>query len=338
AHTLLTEFPVLVFQKSVINATTGLDPGADAQPGDTLRYTVYIENTSTFGLSNFSIVDELDALNAPALFAAGSLNIISAPTGVDTSNTDANGGSNGSGVLDVRNLSLDAQGGANDRFEIIFEATLVAVIDSGTVVLNQVNLTSLGLSIGDSDDPNVNGVDDPNIAGDEDPTETLITSAPAFMIEKNSTDITGDPAILVAGDTLRYSITVKNIGLENAVNTILSDQIPANTAYVASSTTLNGIAVTDPAQDVSAVESGLLINTPLNTTAGFMPADTDPAANNVATVTFDVVVSSSVIDGAVISNQGFVKSEGAGSGVFPQLPSDDPDTVLVDDPTLDVVG
>ena len=81
-----------------------------------------------------------------------------------------------------------------------------------------------------------------------------------------------------------------------------------------------------------------MINAPENTTLGFMRADSDPAANNVATITFDVVISLSVIDGTVISNQGFVSGDGAGSGAFPQLPSDDPATALPDDPTLDVVG
>jgi len=118
----------------------------------------------------------------------------------------------------------------------------------------------------------------------------------------------------------------------------LSDQIPANTIYVANSTALNGVAVADPSAGESALETGMLINAPENTTPGYMRADTDPVANNVATVTFDVVISPSLLDGAVISNQGFVSGDGVGSGTMPVQPSDDPDTAVVDDPTLDVVG
>ena len=80
-----------------------------------------------------------------------------------------------------------------------------------------------------NDDPNVNGPDNPNVLGDEDPTQILITSAPVFQVQKTSQDLTGDPAVLFAGDTLRYTITVKNIGTEDAVNVVLRDQIPANT-------------------------------------------------------------------------------------------------------------
>ena len=338
AHTLITESPVLLFYKSVINATTGQDPGANAEPGDTLQYTIHLENISTINVPDFSLIDDLDALNSPALFEPGSLNILSAlPVGA-VDNSDANGGTQGTGLIDISNLSLDIQGGANDSLDIVFEVTLVDVIDSGTLVLNQVNLDTFGVIIANSDDPNVNGVDDPNVFGDEDPTETLISSAPAWLVEKTSTDISGDPNILLAGDTLRYTITVKNIGTENSINTLLSDQIPANTTYVANSTTLNGNLVADPSAAESALETGMLINAPENTTPGFMRADTDAGADNVATITFDVVISPTLFDGAVISNQGFVSGDGVGSGVFPVQPSDDPDTALVDDPTLDVVG
>ena len=61
-----------------------------------------------------------------------------------------------------------------------------------------------------------------------------------------------------------------------------------------------------------------------------------PAARrNVATITFDVVVDPSVIDGTVISNQGFVSATSAG---ITDRPSDDPATPIVDDPTRDIVG
>ncbi|PCI06856.1 MAG: hypothetical protein COB77_05850, partial [Gammaproteobacteria bacterium] len=118
----------------------------------------------------------------------------------------------------------------------------------------------------------------------------------------------------------------------------MSDQVPANTTYVANSTTLNGVVVADPLAGISALAAGMLINAPENITAGFLRADTNVAANNVATITFDVVIDISVIDGTVISNQGFLDGDGAGSGVFPQQPSDDPGTAAVDDPTLDIVG
>jgi uncharacterized repeat protein (TIGR01451 family) len=198
------------------------------------------------------------------------------------------------------------------------------------VVLNQAELVSA--------DPNPFYSDDPNVAGDTDPTETLIASAPQFQVQKISTDLTADPDALMAGETLRYTITIKNIGDENAENVLLRDDIPANTTYVPNSTTLNGVPVADPSPGVCPLVAGMLINAPENTTPGYMGADTAPDANNVATITFDVVVDPNAMDGLLIENQGFVSSDGLGSGTQPVQPSDDPTTPIPDDPTIDVVG
>src|SRR4030095_8279429 len=93
----------------------------------------------------------------------------------------------------------------------------------------------------------VNGPADPLVAGDEDPTRVRIVSAPVFRVQKISTDLTGDPAVLLAGETLRYTITVRNIGNADATDAVLRDQIPVNTTYVAGSTRLNGAVVADTA-------------------------------------------------------------------------------------------
>ena len=330
AHTVTTEAPVLQFEMSVVNVSTGQDPGSDASPGDTLQYTIEVTNSGPVGLSGFSIVDELDALNGVPLFAGGTLTLTSVPAGADTSATDAAGGTNGTGLVSVGDLNLGAQGDPDDTLVLIYEVTLAPAITSGTVVLNQAELVSAN--------PNPVLSDDPNVGGDTDPTETLITSEPQFQVLKTSTIMEGDPDILMAGEILRYTLTIKNIGDEDAVNVRLRDYIPANTTYVANSTTLNGIAVPDPAPGVSPLEGGMLIYAPENATPGYLRADEDPEASNVATVTFDVVVDPDAMDGLIVENQGFVSGEGAGSGPQPEQPSDDPDTPIADDPTQNVVG
>ena len=55
-------------------------------------------------------------------------------------------------------------------------------------------------------------------------------------------------------------------------------------------------------------------------------------------MTFDVVVDPSAMNGLIIENQGFVSASGAGSGLQPEQPSDDPTTPIPDDPTRNVVG
>jgi len=329
AHTTAVFTPELIFEKYPVNVTTGDNPAATATPGDTIRYVLYIENAGDTLIENFSIVDELDSLNGLPAFQAGTLNVVTVPTGADASNSDPNGGTSGTGLLDVRNLSLDGPG---DSLQVEFEVTLAPVIANDTVVLNQSVAMFSGFPIALSDDPNVSGAADPNVDGDEDPTELLIQSAPYFDIDKVSSYLSGDPNVLLAGETLRYTITVQNIGTDNAINVELADQVPANTSYVAGSTTLNGVVVADSTNGGSPLIDGILINAPEDPTPGVLNAG---VADNTATITFDVVVYSNVPDGTILSNQAFVSAVDVN---LADLPSDDPRTDVPDDPTRDVVG
>ncbi len=318
AHTTTVFTPVLIFEKYAVNVTTGDDPATTATPGDTIRYTLRIENAKDSIVDDFSMFDELDRLNGAAAFAPGTLNVISLPNGADDSNTDPNGGAAGTGLLDVRGLSLS---GLGDSQEVVFEIQLAPVIANGTVVLNQSEARYGNNPVALSDDPNVNGAADPNVDGDEDPTEILIQSAPYFEIDKISSYVDGDPAVLLAGETLRYTITVLNTGTDNASNVSMTDLVPANTTYVAGSTTVDGIAVADGANGSPLID-GIVIGD---------VAATGPAV----TVEFDVVVYPDVPDGTIISNQAFVSAVDHG---LADLPSDDPRTEIEDDPTRDVVG
>ncbi|WP_243370445.1 isopeptide-forming domain-containing fimbrial protein [Geotalea sp. SG265] len=328
AFTVTTLAPLLTFDKTVYNATTG-QSGANARPGDTLQYTFKIQNIGSLAASNFTLTDELDKLNPSAMFASGTLKILSVPAGANTSLTTPSGGTKGTGLVNIGNLSVAPQGQAGDSLVIQFQVTLAPVINSGTLVLNQAQIGSNLMPTQSSDDPSITGA--------ANPTQTLITSSPVFQVLKTVQDITSGTATFMAGDTLRYTITVKNIGTENATGVTLRDLIPANTSYVANSTMLNGKAVADLSAGVSILQNGLPINSPADLTAGAMPA-TAGTATNMATVTFQVVVSRNVVAGTLISNQGFVNGSGAGSGPFVEQPSDNPATPVPNDPTTVVVG
>jgi uncharacterized repeat protein (TIGR01451 family) len=320
-----------LFEKTVANVTTGADPAATATPGDQLRYRLRIENVGSVPLSDVTLFDELDRLNAPAAFQPGTLQLTSTPAGADVSNTSSTGGSQGTGVLDVRNLGV----GPGESLLVEFEIQLAPVLTNGSLVTNQAQLVAFGAPFADSDDPNVGGPSDPTVPGDEDPTQVRIESAPAFRVEKVSSYLTGDPNVLLAGETLRYTITIENVGTDDALGVALRDEIPVNTRYVPGSTRLDGTAVPDGPGGVAPLSGGIPIHAPADPTSGSLPANTPPAPDNVATVVFDVVVDPDVIDGTVISNQGFVTTTTAG---VPEQPSDDPRTSLPDDPTRDVVG
>ncbi len=315
--TLTTRLDVSLV-KSVVNVTSGQNPGDNAEPGDTLQYTLVLTNNSIVPITNGVFTDSL-----AAWFKPGSLVLSGYPASANISGTDINGGSNGTGLVDISQIALAAAGdaGGADSITIEFSAQLADVIDSGTSVENTGYLTADNLPATPS-----------NTAA------TLIASAPQMRVEKTSEDLTGDAAVLEPGDTLRYTITVKNQGNENAIDVALGDLVPTFTTYVAGSTTLNGAPVADPAAGVSPLQDGMLLYAPENPTPGVMRADASATTDNVATVTFDVTVNTGVVGGTVISNQGHVNGSGAGnSGPF-AVPSDDPDTPVADDPTLDVVG
>ncbi len=319
----------LDFRKSVFNQSTAGD-GSEAIPGDVLRYRVEITNTGTVAFADLSLLDNLESLQPddPMYFVPGTLMLTSVPAGADTANTDLTGGSKGTGLVDIRGLTI----AAGETVAIEFTVQLAPVINNGTVVLNQAELGANGQTLRISDDVN------PAAVGDQDPTSTLIHSAPVFEVLKTSTVLDGDPNVLLAGEALRYTLSIQNIGNEDAVDVVLQDNVPANTSYVPGSTTLNGDPVTDSAVGVSPLQGGLPIHAPGDATAGVVKANMSGTMDNVAVVTFDVVVNSDVADGTIIANQGFLSASGAGSGPTPAKASDDPDTAVLDDPTRDIVG
>jgi len=321
--------PQLAFTKTVANLTTG-QSGANAKPGDTLQYTLTIKNVGTLAASNFALTDELDKLNTPAMFAPGSLKLVTVPAGASTAQSSTVGGGKGTGLVSIGNLSVAPQGQTGDTLVVQFQVTLAPVIDSGSLVLNQAQIGSGILPTQLSDDP--------SLPGSADPTRTVIASAPAFQVLKTVQDVSSGSAAVMAGDILRYTITVQNIGTENATGVTLRDLIPANTSYVAKSTTLNGTPVADPGVGVSPLQNGLPINSPANQTAGAMSAGPGSAAARTATVSFQVQIGKNVVAGTLISNQGFVDGSGAASGSFPEQPSDNPATPVPNDPTSVVVG
>lgn len=335
--TVTAAVPSVLFEKVVENITTGVSPATTATPGDLLQYTVTLRNLSDLDVENVSVIDELDRLNAPAFFAPGTLQLIAAPVGADTAATSATGGANGSGLVDVRNLILGGAGSGTEEIQLVYQVQLVDVIDNATAVLNQAQVQLPGQALINSDDPNINGAADPQVAGDEDPTRVIIESAPVLKVEKISEDLTGEPDSLMPGDTLRYTLRVENIGNENMLEASLRDQVPANTTYVAGSTTLNGAAL-DDVNGSTPLTQTLAIQSP-GAETGELLADPNAVGTRAAVITFDVTINN-VNDGTVISNQGFANGVGAGGENTPvdEKPSDDPTTEVADDPTIDIVG
>ncbi len=146
APPLTVPIPTLTLQKTVDKPI--------GNPGDRLRYTIAIQNPTGIRLENFSLLDELDRLNATPRFQPGSIGNVVVPIGVTYEINE--------GTLSVNSLNI----GPNETLTIEFEAVLKTDLKSGTVVLNQAELSGPWPAPIKSDDPNVSGT--------ENPTQTII--------------------------------------------------------------------------------------------------------------------------------------------------------------------
>ncbi len=195
AHTVAVALPDLRFEKTVMNVTTGQNPATNAAQGDTLRYRLYVENVSNVSVDDFSLVDELDALNTDPSFVPGTLNVVSLPAGA-VDNSNPNGGAAGTGLLDIDNLSI---GGLGDTVVVEFEVQLDLTIPSGTYVYNQSDLLFGDYTAAISDDP--------NLPGDEDPTRVLVEARPPAALAKSEYPGYGDDS----ARHFNYKITVPSV-------------------------------------------------------------------------------------------------------------------------------
>ncbi|MCX8103293.1 MAG: hypothetical protein N3E42_02475 [Candidatus Bipolaricaulota bacterium] len=163
--------------------------------------------------------------------------------------------------------------------------------------------------------------DDPTTPTPYDPTELIIGTAPLLKVHKtysifNDLDENGLPS---PGDILKYTITVRNAGRENAGSVVLSVGLDPNvTLVIGSVTTTQGAVLSGNAENDRFVQVNL--GTLTSTSEG-------------VTITFRVGVNTPLPGGvAVVSHHALVSSENA-----PSFPSDDPTTPAADDSTRTVV-
>ncbi|MHC4992925.1 MAG: SdrD B-like domain-containing protein, partial [Planctomycetota bacterium] len=178
--------------------------------------------------------------------------------------------------------------------------------------------------------------DDPRTPIPDDPTRDVVGNAPLLFAPKSvalSVDA-GTPGIVDPGDVLHYTITVYNTGAIPATGAVLTDTVPANTTYVANSTTLNGLPVGQPDGGLWPLVAGISISS-----SDVTPPLPSPGAGRLnpgesAVIAFDLQVDSGVPAGTIISNQAVV-----GSSELPDLLTDgDGDPATGPEPTMVVVG
>lgn len=288
--------PILVHSKS---DALLIDADSDSQPspGDTLRYTLTLSNVGNTAALNVSLSDIPDS------------NTTLVNGSVSTTQGTIVSGNAGLPPVQILVGDIAAAASVTVTFDVIINNPLDPAV---TRVRNQ------ALASGDNvpDTPS----DDPDVPGDEDPTDTPVTAAPILSVSKRDAlyiDVNED-GFANPGDTLVYTVAIRNTGNSVATDVVFSDTPDSNT-------TLAPNSVVTSRGSVLAGQDG---NPPITVAVG----DLNPGIE--AEISFFVTVNDPLPAGVTtVANQALVSSN-----ELPDTPSDDPDTPTADDPTVTPVG
>jgi len=273
------------------------DGNSAPSPGDTLRYEITIVNDGNTAATGVTFSDVPDSNTA---LVAGTV------TTTQGTVTTGNGAGDASVAVDIGTIP-----GGGGTVHVSFQVTIDDPLPAGvTQVANQGLVSSNELP--------VEPTDDPDTLPDDDPTVTPITAAPVLEAEKRDllfADADGD-GVPSPGDTLLYEVRIVNSGNSAATGVTFSDTPDPNTALVVGSvqtsrgmvTTGNGAGDTSVAVDIGTI----------------------PGGGGVVDISFQVTIDDPLPVGVTqVANQGLVSSN-----QLPPEPTDDPDTLPDDDPTV----
>ena len=266
------------------------DGGASVVPGNNVTYTLTYSNTGNQSASGVVLTETVPA-NTTVHADSVTAGWVCAP--------DTNPGS-------TCTYAVGALAGGSGAQTVDFILVLDAAVDeSVTDVSNSASI----------DDDNTSGEDGFATASDTTP----INAAPVLTADKTVVDDNG--GLLLPGDTLTYTIAISNTGNRDAASVLFTDAIPADTTYVADSTTLDGNPQTDAA-DADATDFN---GTDVQVTMG-----TITAPSGTVMITFQVTVVNPYPESSslTITNQGELTAANA-----PTTPTDDPAQAGTSDPT-----
>jgi len=321
-----------VVEPHITSITKSANPTTPAA-GEAVRYSVTLTASGTTFSSDVFDVTITDTLGLGLVYAGNPT--VTVGGGVSANNTIGAPVITGDSVNQAQTLLWSLNNGNADID--IAEGTSVT-ISYDVRMLSGV----LAQSLANSAVAQWTGIDGPNaferngtdgIGGLNDyvtaPATATIGNLPLPYAHKTAQiyDDLGSPGIVDPGDVLRYTIVLSNSGAVPATGVVLTDNVPANTTYVADSLRLNGASV-GPDGGVSPLIAGLSVQSSDHPGAGIV------SAGNSAVVTFEARVNDGVPTGTLIINQGRITS-----GEMPPVATDaDGVPSNGNQPTIVVVG
>lgn len=224
--TPVTAIP-LVEPYKTYELTTDADLNGVPSPGDTITYTVTIENS---GDMNASAVVFTDTPDIHSTLVNGS--VATSRGSVTTGN-----GSGDTGVEVTVGTLPGNHGTAVIRFRVVINNPMPPGV---TEISNQGFASGANFPSDPTDDPNDDAYDNPTV--------TPITAIPMLSATKRyviSSDADNDGEI-EPGDRITYIVTITNSGNKNASGVVFQDTIDGSTTIVAGSlTTSQGLIVSE---------------------------------------------------------------------------------------------
>ncbi|QQR75320.1 MAG: DUF11 domain-containing protein [Holophagales bacterium] len=269
----------------------GSDADGDGRPspGDTILFEVVVASQGTAPATGMTFLDPVP--QHTTLVAGSVTTTVGAVTAIDP--------------ITVSLGALAPGESATVRFSVRIDSPLAAGVNR---LVNQGSVSSIELPAILTDDPAVGGA--------VDPTAVPVSAAPRLLLEKSdalAVDADGD-GVASPGDTLSYTLLLRNLGNTAATGLAVVDPIPSHTVLVAGSVTTDRGAITGVDPVTVAIES--------------LPA------GEVAAIRFAVQVVRPLPPGVVeTANQGT-----ATSIELAPVVSDDPETAETEDPTITTVS
>lgn len=258
------ELATAVVADPVFNTSTktvvDLNGGA-ADPGDVLQYTITINESAGIFTPNVQLTDVVDAnLNT--------INITTLPAGA-TDNTVGNN-------IDISGITVPASGSVT----VVFEATIAGTTAPGTNIDNTATISHAASAVSaDAIAPRV------------------VVSAPALNTStKLELDVDGAPAL--AGDLIRYTITINETGGNPATNVTVTDTVDAN---------LVGL-------NIVSIPAGAVDNTVGN---NIDISNISVAASGSATIVFEANIAGTANPGTNIDNTATIVDLASGVSASP---------------------
>ncbi len=189
---------------------------------------------------------------------------------------------------------------------LTFSASVRTPLDDGIVILNQAVITA-------NESQKAAFTSDPDTPEVGDPTRVTVRSAPDLTTTvKGFENLSGSDGDVRPGHRLRYTIEIQNTGTAIARDVTVSDEIDENLI------------------NVVPLDGGVWNSGTILWSVGKVYPEPNPARQ----LRFEATVRSSLPDKTLLPNQAFVSAE----GLTEPVPSGDPRTTRLGDPTIVVVN